>query len=56
MNRIPSPSPPHYSPEFGYHVDLRGPGGKLHPEVGNPLGAAAIGAFQRAGMRDALGR
>jgi hypothetical protein len=51
MAQPTSPSWPHFSPEHGYHVDIRGPHEKLHQPVQNPLGAIAIGGFQRTGAR-----
>lgn len=54
--KIPSPSPPHYSDANGHHVNIRGVGEKLHQQVGNPLGAAAIGAFQIDQARQEKGR
>jgi hypothetical protein len=56
MAKPTSPSPPHYSPEFGRHVDIAGPNGKIHKAVQNELGAAAIAAYQRSAARAAKGR
>lgn len=56
MAKPTSPSPPHHSDQFGRHVDIAGPNGKIHQPVQNELGAAAIAAYQRAAVRAAKGR
>jgi hypothetical protein len=57
MSQPTSPSWPHRSPQHpDLHVDIRGPLGKLHQDVHNPLGAIAIGGFQRDGARAEKGR
>lgn len=55
MAKPTSPSPPHYS-GHGHHVDIAGPAGKIHQPVKNNIGAAAIGAYQRAAAREQKGR
>ena len=56
MAKPTSPTPPHHSAANGYHVDIRGPKGKIHVPVKNPLGAFAIGQVQREGARKQKGR
>lgn len=57
MAKPTSPSPVHSSPGHpNPHVDIRGQDGKIHVDVKNPLGAAAISEYQRAGAREQKGR